>query len=181
MSMQLPPRPSLEHLRKQAKALLDEMRRGDPDALLADAQLAIARRYGFASWPKLRAHVEARARPSPLAGTWVADPSRSRPAAPFRRATLCIGVAGDVVTIADLVVEASGAERGGEHTLLADGVAHPRGSGYALTAAWREARVLETVATRGGAVVGRGTYAVSEDGRTLTVSSDEQVIVLERA
>jgi len=66
----LPPRPSLEFEHKEAKALLKQLRAGNPAALarardrhpsigekapirLADAQLVIAREYGFASWPKL--------------------------------------------------------------------------------------------------------------------------------
>jgi hypothetical protein len=65
----LPPRPSLEFDRKEAKALLRKLRAGDPDALarasaqdhtldaarsrLADAQRIVAREYGFASWPRL--------------------------------------------------------------------------------------------------------------------------------
>lgn len=54
----LPDRPSLEHLRKQAKDLLREERVRNPAATLAEAQLAIARKYGFPSWPKLVHHVE---------------------------------------------------------------------------------------------------------------------------
>jgi hypothetical protein len=73
MFRSLPPRPSLEYERKQAKALLRRLRAGDPDAFarasarhgaldqshranvtLADAQLVIAREYGFASWPRLK-------------------------------------------------------------------------------------------------------------------------------
>jgi hypothetical protein len=68
----LPPRPNLEFEHKEAKALLRRLRAGDPDALarararhaaidasapvrirLADAQLVIAREYGFTSWPRL--------------------------------------------------------------------------------------------------------------------------------
>jgi hypothetical protein len=55
----LPLRPSLEQLRKRAKERLDAM----PDAKLADAQFALAREYGFDSWPKLVHHVEAVASP----------------------------------------------------------------------------------------------------------------------
>ena len=70
MSKQLPLRPNLDHLRDQAKALLADYRKGSPEALerlsslrkgpaaLHDAQSVIAREYGFASWPKLVAHVE---------------------------------------------------------------------------------------------------------------------------
>jgi hypothetical protein len=72
----LPARPSLEFDRKQARRLLRDIRALDPDALrrarahhptlgralaptvtpavtLADAQLIIAREYGFGSWPRL--------------------------------------------------------------------------------------------------------------------------------
>ena len=74
MSRPLPEHPSLEQLRKQAKDLLRHARGEDADArarlatihrgtpgvpvTLADAQLVIAREYGFPSWPKLVHHVE---------------------------------------------------------------------------------------------------------------------------
>lgn len=71
MSKSLPPRPDLEQLRSQAKELLRALKSGDPDAQrrfqealpehdakLADAQCVIAREHGFASWPKLKDHVE---------------------------------------------------------------------------------------------------------------------------
>src|SRR6185436_17548 len=60
----LPARPSLEQLRKQAKDHLDELRAGTPAAQLSDAQLSLAREYGFESWPKLVHHVEALQVPS---------------------------------------------------------------------------------------------------------------------
>jgi hypothetical protein len=50
----LPDRPNLRHLKDQAKDLL---KTGAADSL-ADAQFQIARLYGFASWPKLKAHVD---------------------------------------------------------------------------------------------------------------------------
>src|SRR6266700_2456987 len=52
---QLPPRPNLDQLKRQAKELLQA---GKAPAL-HDAQTLIAREYGFASWNKLRDHVEA--------------------------------------------------------------------------------------------------------------------------
>ena len=55
----LPDRPSLEQLRKQAKEHLDTLRATDPSANLAAAQHALAREYGYDSWPKLVHHVEA--------------------------------------------------------------------------------------------------------------------------
>ena len=69
----LPPRPSLASVKKQAKQLL-RLRRTDPDsvrariqqqhprpdafAALADAQLVVAREYGFPSWRRLSEHIE---------------------------------------------------------------------------------------------------------------------------
>lgn len=72
MSRTLPSRPNLEHLRKQAKALLRGYLAGDatviasfgerqPDApppRLADAQHILAREYGFSSWARLKHNVE---------------------------------------------------------------------------------------------------------------------------
>ncbi len=55
MSRELPARPSLEQLRKQAK----ELQRQTPHETLAAAQFALARDYGFDSWAELRQHVEA--------------------------------------------------------------------------------------------------------------------------
>ena len=54
----LPDAPSLEWLRKQAKQRLTLLRDRDASAQLADAQLAVAREYGFRSWRALKAHVD---------------------------------------------------------------------------------------------------------------------------
>ena len=54
----LPGRPSLEQLRKQAKERLDALRAANPSTRLAEAQHALAREYGFESWPTLVHHVE---------------------------------------------------------------------------------------------------------------------------
>jgi ankyrin repeat protein len=54
----LPARPSLEHLRNEAKQLLKALRHANPQAKLAAAQLAVAREYGFASWRQLKAHID---------------------------------------------------------------------------------------------------------------------------
>jgi hypothetical protein len=67
----LPPRPNLDHLRRQARDLLRAARAGDAAAAgriravsgrptLAAAQLAVAREYGFASWARLTTEVQAR-------------------------------------------------------------------------------------------------------------------------
>jgi ankyrin repeat protein len=52
---QLPPRPDLEQLKRQAKELQQSA-----NVPLYEAQTRLAREYGFASWNKLREEVEAR-------------------------------------------------------------------------------------------------------------------------
>ena len=71
-SKSLPPHSSFESIRKQAKKLVRQFAAGDPDALarvhaqlpasnlalsLRDAQLVLAREYGYAGWQDLRAAV----------------------------------------------------------------------------------------------------------------------------
>ena len=73
VSASLPPSPSLEQLRKQAKDLVRLHRSGDQAVVarvaaghpgareplkLSAAQLVIARELGFPSWPALRAYVD---------------------------------------------------------------------------------------------------------------------------
>ncbi|MGQ0641578.1 MAG: ankyrin repeat domain-containing protein [Gemmatimonadaceae bacterium] len=60
----LPDRASLEFLKKRAKERLLELRRRGARAKLADAQLAIARDYGFASWRALKAEIDRRRAPT---------------------------------------------------------------------------------------------------------------------
>jgi ankyrin repeat protein len=57
-SRSLPDRPNLDHLKNEAKALHKTLRAQNPDVKLTDAQRQLAREYGFATWAKLRAHVE---------------------------------------------------------------------------------------------------------------------------
>lgn len=80
MTSSLPAKPSLVHLRKQAKGLLKSQRTGDvakarllrhlsrfvkaadveilaADVTLHEAQVAVAMEYGFATWQELRSHV----------------------------------------------------------------------------------------------------------------------------
>lgn len=94
----LPSSPDVEHLKRQAKALLAGQRVGDVRALqrirefhprfadkpdsyiraapmaLSDAQFAIAREYGFASWPKLRNRVAQGSRPDTTYEDRIEDP-----------------------------------------------------------------------------------------------------------
>jgi ankyrin repeat protein len=54
----LPARPSLEFLKKLAKQEVAALRKQGKTISLATAQLSLARKYGFRSWRKLKAHVD---------------------------------------------------------------------------------------------------------------------------
>lgn len=185
MSRNLPARPNLEYLKNEAKDRLDDLRRADPRAQLSDAQFALAQEYGFASWPKLKEHVDAQAAlfENPLAGGWVANLAQSKrhPANQFRSARIHLAIRGNTVEIVDEYIDESGKALRGRNTVEADGVEHAAGNGYAV-AATLGAGSLETVATRDGQVIGRATYAVSADGRQMTIvdHSGDSLIVLDR-
>ena len=117
----LPPRPSLDHLRYQARDLRAGHAAHDPAAAqrlrefhprfhtatdsqifaaqlsLAEAQLAIAREYGFPSWTRLKAHLQAPSNsPRPLAPN---EPIHERIQDPtFRRAVDLLD-AGDLIAL----------------------------------------------------------------------------------
>jgi hypothetical protein len=98
---QLPARPDLDQLRRQARELHRAAQGGDAratrrlaqvsgTATLSAARLAVAREYGFASWPRLKAEAERRraeaSPPGPAAqdqaGQDQAGPAAREPAAP---------------------------------------------------------------------------------------------------
>src|SRR5262249_17064386 len=58
MTTPLPPAPSLEQLRKQAKELARASSAGPQPLTLSQPQRALAREHGFPSWPRLKAYVE---------------------------------------------------------------------------------------------------------------------------
>jgi hypothetical protein len=108
-------------------------------------------------------------------GTWIANIEKSRRHAnhQFQGASLSFDVTGDVVTLIHGGVNAAGKQESGTTVLRADGDDHevsPLAPGVMVSARWRDANVLETVAKKDGKVVGDGTYEVSGDGRTLTAT-----------
>jgi hypothetical protein len=185
MSRDLPAHPNLEHLKNQAKDLLPQLQARNPALKLADAQHAIAREYGFPTWPALKTHVESLAIPavSPFAGTWTANVSKSKrhPANLFQRATLHFAVAGDTVTITHVGIDESGREDRGANTVRADGKEYALGA-HVGVATWQGSHVLEVVDKKDGRVLVRARYEVSADGTTMTVgtASGEQVLVFDR-
>jgi hypothetical protein len=86
----LPDRPDLDQLRRQARELQRAAARGDSGALrrlrpvsdqvtLAAAQLTLAREYGFGSWPRLKSEVTRR-RAAAMAAALAAGPQAGRTA-----------------------------------------------------------------------------------------------------
>jgi hypothetical protein len=202
MSRLLPSRPNLDHLRNQAKDLLATARAVYPAWQLADAQFALARDYGFPSWPAMKAHVDAvaaegNARPTThslsadsdgeclMTGVWVANLALStrHPAARFESATLDIRVHGTRVTMTQLVTHADGQPSGSSMTLDADDQPHTldgASPSHQMVARWLDARTLEAVDTKDGVEMGRGRYEVTSDGRTLVVATADQRLVFDR-
>ncbi len=107
-TISLPMDPDLGQLRKKARELQRAVRSGDPDALalvaefhpdgppsatfqLSAAQLVLARQYGFASWPRLRRHVEI-----VTSSTW--QPTRSAPREDLAAAFLRLSCGGYPLT-----------------------------------------------------------------------------------
>jgi hypothetical protein len=183
MSRRLPAQPNIEFLKKEAKELLDSQRPQHPEWKLADAQHALAREYGFDSWPKLKASVESLMQPSPLAGRWVANISKSKrnPSNLFRRATIDVSVAGNTVRFAHDAIDEVGREDRDVNTVEADGIERVHAHGYRLTVRWMGAHVLEIMTTHAGLPASCATYEVSPDGRTLIVSTIDQRLVFERS
>lgn len=192
MSRDLPARPNLDHLKKQAKERLQALKLQDPGAQLADAQHALAREYGFTSWPRLKAHVEGEtaAAPNPFVGKWTADLSRSKlhPLNRLQAASVGFDVQGADVTIDFEMVDASGRTDRGANTFTADGNEHPsrHRDGFIMRATWLGSHSLEAVVSRNGEFEGRVQYVVSLDGSTLTLAASwrggvEQTSVFTRA
>jgi hypothetical protein len=129
-----------------------------------------------------------------LTGTWIANIEKSRRHAnhQFQSATLSIEVSGNRVSLTHSGVNMSGKHESGQTVLHADGEEHavsPQAPDIVVITRWNGLHALETEARKDGRVVGRGTYAVSDDGGTLTAlvsgtdaggTAFEQEIVFER-
>jgi hypothetical protein len=131
---------------------------------------------------------------NPLIGTWIANIAKSHRHAnhQFQSATLTFEVAGDGISMTHAGVNMSGKTESGTTVLTPDGQEHavsPQAPGVVAVTTWIGTRVLESEAKKDGRSLGKGTYAVSGDGRTLTATvagTDaggapfEQVIVFDR-
>lgn len=131
----------------------------------------------------------------PFTGTWVANLAKSQRHHnhQFQSATLRFEVTGDVISLTQSGVNMSGKHESSTLALQADGEEHavsPQAPGVVVVTRWLGPSVLETVGKRGADILGRGTYEVAPDGKTLTASVAgidaagapfEQVIVFDRA
>ena len=128
---------------------------------------------------------------NPLAGTWQANISKSHPNHLFKSATLRFEVSDDVVSMTYTGVNMSGVEESGTFKIHPNGKEHPipDAPGLVEVSRWAGPRLLDTVASQSGKVVGHSSYEVSEDGKTLTAKISgtdasgagfEQVIVCDR-
>ena len=131
---------------------------------------------------------------NPFLGTWVANLAKSRRHAnhQFQSAALTFEVSGDVVSLTHSGVNMAGKAESGTTVLRADGIEHavsPQAPGVVAVTKWVGTHALETVASKDSRPLGRATYAVSDDGRTLTATVEgidaagqafDQVIVFDR-
>ena len=205
MSRRLPSVPNLDHLKKQAKDVLRIARHRRPQWRLADAQQALARGYGFATWADLKLHVESltpesRARSSarpepharpgsrsshPIAGTWatayapVDDSEHPPDAAPV---VVAFEPIDDALVLTQIGPDAAGCDVAMKVAIHVDGTERPVpfGDHVTLRARWIDTNTLETIARRGEQMVWRATYRVSDDGQSLVVSSAERLVRFER-
>jgi hypothetical protein len=120
-------------------------------------------------------------------GTWIANLAKSKlhPSSQYQSVILQIGVAGDTMTMASEIVNASGQTQRAAETFRTDGTETPGtlNPGITLMAKWLGPHVLASIATRNGQVYVLVTYQVSPDGATLTSRSSgaiEQVVVFDR-
>src|SRR5437868_8766851 len=104
-------RPHSDQLKRQAKELLDAFRNGNADAArevhahyrgvdsatfaLHDAQLVLARAYGFESWPKLKAYVDGITVKRLLQAVRVSDLEEAHAVLRTRPELVNMGVGGD--------------------------------------------------------------------------------------
>ena len=210
MSQRLPSVPNLDYLKKHAKDVLRVARHRNPRWRLTDAQHALARGYGFRSWPDLKVHVESLRLPDsgnrmpagrspgervtsrsrsakaghPMTGTWIAaHPSSDHDAVKHSvDVVLEFDVTDDIVSLVQIASGETGGRTAVKMAIRADGREHPFHFGHDLVmqARWSDRRTLEMIVTHGDVIVSSGTYTVSADGTSLTLSTTGRVLVLER-
>lgn len=202
MSLSLPARPHIDLLKGQAKTALRVGRLLLPAWRLADAQRALARGYGLTSWTNLKQTIESQrqtsrsvpsderpgrvsARPVPgasttpsgrFAGSWIARGTATD------RVALEISETAGGLLLTQIVAPVGGDVFASSLVLRTDGREHqlPLGDDLRLQAIRTDPRTLHTTVRRRDVTVAEGTYAVSSDGQTLSVTTQANRLVLER-
>ena len=126
---------------------------------------------------------------NPFVGHWIADLSRSEPPnEQIQSINLDVVVVGDTVSVTVKVIAVSGQGLAPDTiTFQTDGKEHPRDDvmrGMVIVARWSGSDILETVRTRKDGQVLRVTYEISNNSKTLTTRTSDnlakQVIVFAR-
>jgi len=131
---------------------------------------------------------------NPFTGPWTANLEKSRRHAnhQFASATMTFDVADEMVSMTYTGVNAAGKEESSALVFYPDGKEHPvspQATGVMMLCNWAGTHRLDTEARKGDAILGRGSYEVSSDGRALTATLSgidasgaafEQVIVFDR-
>lgn len=131
---------------------------------------------------------------NPFTGSWTANLDKSQRHAnhQFASATMTFDVTDESVSMAYGGVNAAGKVESSALVFYPDGLEHPvspQAPGVMMVCNWEGTHRLNTEARKGDAVLGRGSYEVSSDGRILTATMSgvdasgaafEQVIVFDR-
>ena len=199
MSLHLPHRPNLDLLKRQAKSALRVGRLLFPSWRLADAQRALARGYGVATWTDLKRSVvvQRRLTASPAAGATGPTPELDTQApkvprgfigawlsriAERDRVAMEIAAVGGALQLTQVFVGVDGGATANSLLLRIDGRDHqlPVGDRLLVRARWLDERTLHTTVTRDGQTVGESSYVLSEDGHTLCVDAATRRLVFGR-
>ena len=143
---------------------------------------------GFSVAETLLGRAELRSEDSihPIVGAWVADPVMSSMHSDTQRPSDDIVVefqlSGEEIKLTQVATDTTGNEIAITTTICADGREHPVpfGEGIRLKARWTTSLMLEATFTATDQTLGKWSYEVSPDGRSLVASTAEQRIVFRR-
>ena len=121
----------------------------------------------------------------PIVGTWIArSPVRSvdHPQAPMVEVVTAFDLSDDLLTLTHIEADPAGHESAMKMAFPVDGQDHPVEfrDDLVLRATWTDNRALEIIARHGELIVFQAKYEMSADGRSLVVSTAEQLTVFER-
>lgn len=122
----------------------------------------------------------------PIVGAWVAErvmpPTRSDSQRANDDVVVEFQLSGEEIKLTQVATDTTGQEIAVTTTICADGHDHPApfGDGVRLNALWTTSLMLEATFTASDQTLGRWSYEVSPDGRSLVISTAEERIVFKR-